>query len=394
MTSVYLTHYQRTAFSRAHPKKAGVDALADWPADRLLAGLIDQCLDTTGLDPTQVDDLTLGCALPVKEQWSFGGRYPLMQSRLGDQAASRMIDQQCGSSIAALRFGMLALASGSADIAMAGGYEQMTRVPMGPALFNDDVLTVPAMPSSSGKDYDMAVALNMGLTAERLAVQNQISREQMDAFACESHRRASRAQQAGFFAEEIMPVALAGGEHFEHDANIRPDTNLERLAQLPPAFNDKGVITAGNSSPLTSGAALGLLMTETAMQTTGATPLVKLLACTDRGTRPELMGQGVVPAVQRLLQQRGLTAHDIDFWEINEAFSVVPLYAISALGLDAERVNINGGALALGHPLGATGIRLVGTLARTLSSHQGRYGIAAACIGGGQGIAILVENVH
>lgn len=394
MTSVYLTHYQRTAFSRAHPNKPGVDALADWPADRLLAGLIDQCLNSTTLKPEQVDDLTLGCALPVKEQWSFGGRYPLMQSRLGDQAASRMIDQQCGSSIAALRFGMMAVASGSADIAMAGGYEQMSRVPMGPALFSEGVLGVPAIPQTSGKDYDMQVALNMGLTAERLAREADISRAAMDAFACESHRRASRAQQAGFFADEIMPVTLADGDSFATDANIRPDTNAERLAQLSPAFSDNGSITAGNSSPLTSGASLGLLMSEAALNDTGATPLARLLACTDRGTRPERMGQGVVPAVQRLLQQHGLSAADIDVWEINEAFSVVPLFAIRELGLDPERVNINGGALALGHPLGATGVRLVGTLARTLSSHQGRYGIAAACIGGGQGIAILLENLR
>ena len=394
MTAVYLTHYQRTAFSRAHPKKEGVDALADWPADRLLAGLIDQCLDATALQSDQVDDLTLGCALPVKEQWSFGGRYPLMQSRLGDQAASRMIDQQCGSSIAALRFGMMAVASGSADIAMAGGYEQMSRVPMGPALFKAGVLGVPSIPEASGKDYDMGVALNMGLTAERLATQAGINRDAMDAFACESHRRASQAQQSGYFADEIMPVTLANGDRFASDANIRPDTNAERLAQLSPAFSDDGSITAGNSSPLTSGAALGLLMSEAALNDTGATPLARLVACTDRGTRPELMGQGVVPAVQRLLQQHGLSAADIDVWEINEAFSVVPLFAIRELGLDPERVNINGGALALGHPLGATGVRLVGTLARTLSSRQGRYGIAAACIGGGQGIAMLLENLR
>lgn len=394
MTSVYLAHYQRTAFSRAHPKKTEIDALADWPADRLLAGLIDHCLDVTDLDAQQVDDLTLGCALPVKEQWSFGGRYPLMQSRLGDQAASRMIDQQCGSSIAALRFGMMTIASGSADIAMAGGYEQMSRVPMGPALFSEGVLGVPSIPQQAGKDYDMRVALNMGLTAERLALKANISRVQMDTFACESHRRASQAQQSGYFAEEIMPVRLLNGDTFASDTNIRPDTNTERLAQLQPAFSETGPITAGNSSPLTSGAALGLLMSEAALNKTGATPLARLVACTDRGTRPELMGQGVVPAVQRLLQQHGLTAPDIDAWEINEAFSVVPLFAIRELGLDPEQVNINGGALALGHPLGATGIRLVGTLARTLSSRQGRYGIAAACIGGGQGIAMLLECIR
>jgi acetyl-CoA C-acetyltransferase len=394
LNPVYLTHYKRTAFSRAHPKKEGVDALAGWPADRLLAQLIDHCLDSTGLAPGQVDDLSLGCALPVKEQWSFGGRYPLMQSRLGDQAASRMIDQQCGSSIAALRFGMMTIACGSADIAMAGGYEQMSRVPMGPDLFRQGVLGVPEIPASSGKDYDMTVALNMGLTAERLAADAGISREQMDAFACESHRRAHLARVSGYFASEIMPVSIADGQSFDADANIRSDTNVQRLAELTPAFSDSGQITAGNSSPLTSGAALGVLMSGSAIRETGATPVARVVACTDRGTRPELMGQGVVPAVQRLLQQQNLNAADIDVWEINEAFSVVPLYAMRELGLDADAVNIHGGALALGHPLGATGMRLVGTLSRALSERQGRYGIATACIGGGQGIAMLLERLQ
>lgn len=393
MNPVYLTHYQRTAFSRAHPKKVGVDALAEWPADRLLAHLIDRSLDATAIAAERVDDLSLGCALAVKEQWSFGGRYPLMQSRLGDQAATRMIDQQCGSSLAALRFGMMAIGCGAADIALAGGYEQMTRVPMGPALFKEGTLGVPDLPKDNGKDYDMSVALNMGLTAERLAEKSGVSRAQMDAFAVRSHQRAYAAQQQGFFKDEILPIPLPQSEAFAQDACIRPDSNPEALAQLSPAFSEAGVITAGNSSPLTSGAALAVLMSEMALGETGATPLARVLACMDRGTQPELMGQGVVPAVQRLLLKTGLTVADIDLWEINEAFSVVPLYAQQALGISDDRLNIHGGALAIGHPLGATGVRLAGTLARSLQKTRGRYGIAAACIGGGQGIALLIERV-
>ncbi|MHA7879674.1 MAG: acetyl-CoA C-acyltransferase [Saccharospirillum sp.] len=393
MNPVYLVHYQRTAFSRAHPKKTGVDALADWPADRLMAQLIDHSLDATGIAPERIDDLSLGCALAVKEQWSFGGRYPLMQSRLGDQAASRMIDQQCGSSLAALRFGMMTIGCGAADIALAGGYEQMTRVPMGPALFKEGTLCVPTLPESAGKHYDMTVALNMGLTAERLAAHCGIDRAQMDAFACRSHQRAHNAQQQGFFREEIRPIALSQTEHFTDDACIRPDTTPEKLAELSPAFSETGDITAGNSSPLTSGASIAMLMSEMAMTETDATPLARVVACVDRGTQPELMGQGVVPAVQRLLLQNRLSVSDIDLWEINEAFSVVPLYAQQVLGIDDERLNIHGGALALGHPLGATGVRLAGTLARALRATRGRYGVAAACIGGGQGIALLIERV-
>lgn len=393
MNPVYLTHYQRTAFSRAHPKKAGIDALADWPADRFLAQLIDHSLEVSGIGPECVDDLSLGCALAVKEQWSFGGRYPLMQSRLGDQAATRMIDQQCGSSLAALRFGMMTIGCGAVDIALAGGYEQMTRVPMGPALFKEGTLGVPAIPEHNGKRYEMGVALNMGLTAERLAEQSGISREQMDAFACRSHQKAHHAQEQGFFADEIFPITLSDSESFSQDACIRPDTQPDALAQLSPAFSEKGDITAGNSSPLTSGASLAMLMSEVALEETGATPLARVVACADRGTKPELMGQGVVPAVQRLLLKSGLTVADIDLWEINEAFSVVPLYAQQKLGIAEDKLNIHGGALALGHPLGATGVRLAGTLARSLQITQGRYGIAAACIGGGQGIALLVERV-
>lgn len=393
MKPVYLTHYRRTAFSRAHPKKVGVDALADWPADRLMAELIDHSLVTSGIAPEQVDDVSLGCALAVKEQWSFGGRYPLMQSRLGDQAATRMIDQQCGSSLAALRFGMMTIGCGAADIALAGGYEHMTRVPMGPALFKDGTLGVPTMPEHNGKTYDMSVALNMGLTAERLSQVSGIHREQMDAFACRSHQRAHEARQRGYFVDEILPITVSDAGQFAQDACIRPQTDPQSLAQLSSAFTENGDITAGNSSPLTSGASLAMLMSETAMTETGAAPLARVLGCVDRGTQPELMGQGVVPAVERLLLQHKLTIADIDLWEINEAFSVVPLYAQQKLGIADDRLNIHGGALAIGHPLGATGVRLAGTLARSLHASGGRYGIAAACIGGGQGIAMLIERV-
>ncbi len=392
MKPVFITDYARTAFSRAHPKKTEIDALAEQPADRLLAELIDYSLERRRVDPMLVDDFNLGCALAVKEQWSFGGRYPLFESRLGDQCASRQIDQQCGSGLAALRFSALSIASGSADIVLAGGYEHMTRVPMGPALFQDAVLTIPELPTDTGKSYEMSVVMNMGLTAERLATQAGISREQMDTFAVRSHSLAARAQQAGIWADEIMPVQLANEEVFQQDANIRADTRLDVLATLNPVFAEQGQVTAGNSSPLTSGAALATLMSEEALKTHSQEPLARVLGCVDRGVKPELMGAGVVPAVQRLLAQFDLKPEQIDLWEINEAFSVVPLYAIQALNLDPEKVNIHGGALALGHPLGATGIRLAGTLAHSLKREGKKMGVAAACIGGGQGIAVLIES--
>lgn len=389
MNPVYLSYYKRTAFSRAHPKKSEVDQLAEHSGPELLNHLINHFLDTTQLDPHLIDELSIGCALAVKEQWSFGGRYPVLQTHLGDQCASRMLDQQCGSGLAALRLASLGVASGNADIALAAGYEQMTRVPMGPKLFQEGVLTLPKMLES----YDATRVMNMGLTAESLAKKGSITRESMDQFAFLSHQRAAGARDQGFLAEEILPIELSNGAHFSTDASIRETTTADALAGLSPVFDPEGMVTAGNSSPLTSGAALIALSSEAALDKFDANPVAKVLGCIDRGTQPELMGQGVVPAVEKLLKLHNLTADQIDFWEINEAFSVVPLYAIASLKIDPERVNVHGGALAIGHPLGATGIRLAGTLARTLHIKQGKLGVAAACIGGGQGIALLLEAV-
>ncbi len=389
MKAVFIGHYQRSAFSRAHPKKTEVDEFAQIRGDQLLAKLIDHALELTQISPTEVDDLSIGCALSVKDQWSFGGRYPLYQSRLGDQCASRSIDQQCGSGIAALRSSALIIGSGAADIAIAGGYENMTRLPMGPSLFQQGILTVP---EHTAKPYQMDVVMNMGLTAEGLLEKAGLSRSQLDEFAVSSHQRAVAAQQNGYLAEEILPLAASGEAILKDDANIRPQTCMEKLAELTAVFRENGAVTAGNSSPLSSGAALSLLLSESALQQYQTEPLARIVACADRGTQPELMGQGVVPAVERVLKIANLSPEQIDFWEINEAFSVVPLYAMQQLAIDHQQVNVNGGALALGHPLGASGVRLVGTLARTLQQRKGRYGIAAACIGGGQGIAMLIER--
>ncbi|MBL4802855.1 MAG: acetyl-CoA C-acyltransferase [Emcibacter sp.] len=390
MKPVYLVDYARSAFTRAHPSKPEVDQFADIRGDQLLAQLIDHTLDKADYSGTEVDDLTVGCALPVKEQWNFGGRYPLYLSTLGEQCSSRSIDQQCGSGLAAMRFAAMNIASGTAEIAMAGGYEHMTRVPMGAQLFKEGVLTVPQI---SKQDYDVDILMNMGLTAEALAAVANIGRTQMDEFAYSSHQKAAAAEQAGFFKGEIVALKNTAGQTVEKDACIRADATCERLATLRSVFKEEGLVTAGNSSPLTTGAALAVLMSEEAMTRTNARPLARIVTCVDFGTKPELMGQGVVPAVEKALTIAGLTAQDIDFWEINEAFSVVPLYALEALKIEAVRVNVKGGALALGHPMGASGIRLAGTLAHILEQEGGRYGCASACIGGGQGIAMIIEKI-
>ncbi|MGM0535893.1 MAG: acetyl-CoA C-acyltransferase [Pseudomonadota bacterium] len=391
MKDAYLADYARSAFTRAHPRKPEVDAWADTRGDALLAGVIDALLERQDLDGAAIEDLSVGCALPVKEQWSFGGRYPQWLSRLGLGCASRQIDQQCGSSLAALRGTVRELQAGTIQAGVAGGFENMSRVPMGPSLFQEGVLTVPEA-LQGGDELDLGVAMNMGLTAERLARESGISREAMDAFALRSHQRAARAEQAGWFEGERLALTNPAGKVVDRDANIRPGTTLERLAGLDPAFVAGGQITAGNSSPLTTGAGAALMMSEDALTRHGLSPLARVVQVVDCGVMPERMGAGAAAAIEKALRTTGLTIEDIDAWEINEAFSAVPLHAMQALGLDPARVNVRGGALALGHPLGATGIRLAGTLARILHAEGGRYGCAAACIGGGQGIAVLLER--
>ncbi|MDI5893197.1 acetyl-CoA C-acyltransferase [Halomonas rhizosphaerae] len=391
MNAAYLVDYARSAFTRAHPRKPEVDAWSGQRGDALLAQVIDALLTRRGIEGDLIEDLGVGCALPVKEQWSFGGRYPQWLSRLGVGCASRQIDQQCGSSLAALRGTVREIQAGAIQAGVAGGVENMSRVPMGPSLFQEGVLTVPEALQSTA-ELDLSVAMNMGLTAERLARESGITREAMDAFALRSHQRAARAEAAGWFDGERLALTNLAGEVVAADANIRPDTSLERLAGLDPAFVEGGRVTAGNSSPLTSGAGAALVMSEDALARHGLSPLARVVEVVDCGVTPERMGAGAAAAIERVLGAAGLGIDDIDAWEINEAFSAVPLYAMQTLGLDPERVNVFGGALALGHPLGATGIRLAGTLARTLQHRQGRYGCAAACIGGGQGIAMILER--
>lgn len=391
MNDAYLVDFARSAFTRAHPRKPEVDAWSGQRGDALLGRVIDALLERNRVAGERIEDLSVGCALPVKEQWSFGGRYPQWLSALGTDCASRQIDQQCGSSLAALRATVREIQVGAIAAGVAGGFENMSRVPMGPSLFKEGVLTLPE--ALEGRDdLDLGVAMNMGLTAERLARESGITREAMDAFALRSHQRAARAERDGWFDGERLTLPNPAGEPVAADANIRPDTSLERLAGLDPAFVEGGRITAGNSSPLTSGAGAALVMSEAALSRHGLSPLARVVAVVDVGVTPERMGAGAAKAIARALTAAGLHVDDIDAWEINEAFSAVPLYAMDALGLDPERVNVCGGALALGHPLGATGIRLAGTLARLLQHRGERYGCAAACIGGGQGIAMVLER--
>lgn len=393
MKPCYLVGYKRSAFTRAHPVKKDVDPFSETRGDEILSQLINAQINEADYDSTEVEDLSIGCALPVKEQWSFGGRYPILLSNIGNQCASRSIDQQCGSGLSAVRFAALNIGSGAADICMAGGYENMSQIPIGPSLYKEGVLTIPKACYQPDSGYAMDVVMNMGLTAENLAQLGDIDRQQMDDFACSSHQKSTQAVQANFFEDEILAISNHLGITVDKDGCLRSDTTLEKLSNLSSVFKADGMITAGNSSPLSSGAAIAVLMSEDAVHRHNVKPMARIVASADCGVQPELMGQGVVPAIEKVLRMAKLSVEKIDCWEINEAFSAVPLYAIKQLKIDPARVNLLGGAISLGHPLGATGVRLVGTLARILQQKKGRYGCATACIGGGQGIAMIIERL-
>jgi len=244
--------------------------------------------------------------------------------------------------------------------------------------------------------WDMMTATNMGLTAEKLAKLADVSREEMDAWGVRSHNRAYQAQQDGFFDGEILPIEARQADGsvmtVDKDQAVRSDATVEGMAELRTPFKKNGRITAGSSSPLNAGACALLLMDKDTAKEKGLEPMATVRSIGFAGVEPNLMGKGPVPATKRALKSAGLEAKDIDFWEINEAFSVVVAYAIKELGIDPEKVNVKGGGVAIGHPLGATGGRLVGTLARILAAENGRYGCATMCVGGGQGVAMIIER--
>ena len=393
--AVWVVDYCRSAFSKAHPFKKEVDAYADISAQDMLAQLINHTLNKAPYPDSSVDELLVGCAFPVKEQWSFGARYPVMLSQLPYSCASKQVEQQCASGMAAVIEGAQAVLNGGADTVLCGGYEHMSHIPMGPTLFNEGVLTVPEsdLIHKAHPDTQMDVAMNMGLTAEAVAVAFDISRDDMDHYAVRSHQRAAQARSEGVFTDSIVSIHDHNGVLLlESDVNIRAESTIEKLQTLRPAFSEEGRVTAGNSSPLTSGAALLTLMSDQACKDHGVDPVVKVVTACSVGVDPEQMGYGVIPAIEKLLRIAELDTESVDLWEVNEAFAVVPLMAIKHFELDDSCVNVYGGAIAIGHPLGASGTRIIGQLAQMMVSMDKHYGVAALCVGGGQGVAMLLEN--
>jgi len=398
MKEVVIAGYLRTAQSRSRPNDPARDWFNKLRADELLGKLLPETIKKTGIDAKEVDDFIVGCATGVSEQFSFGGRFPIFLANLPETIAAKQVDQQCGSAMAGIHIGFMEIAMDFADIVMVGGMEHMTRVPMGGPLIDRGAIK-PNMSLFMAPEYqhwDVMTAMNMGLTAEKLFAQNDFTKEDMDKWGVRSHELAAKAQKAGFFDEEIMPIEAEQADGsvmtVDKDQAVRAETTLEGISQLRPAFKKDGVITAGISSPLNAAATSMILMSKETAKKKGIKPLATIRSIGFAGVDPTIMGHGPVPASEKALEKAGLKASDIDFWEINEAFCIVALNCIKALGLDPDKVNVMGGGTAIGHPLGATGARLTGTLARILNEKGGRYGCANACVGGGQGVATIIER--
>jgi acetyl-CoA C-acetyltransferase len=391
---VYLVYYKRTAFSRSRPNDPPKDVFNNIRMDEAMAELLKDSVKTTGVPPNQINDVILGSALQVGENWMYGGRQPVLLAGFPVEVPAMALDRACSSSLNAISIGAMEIMTGNAEIVLAGGFEHMTHVPLGDNPMVQPNLKLLLRPEYM--KYDMKTGFYMGLTAEKLASVKGIGREEMDVFAYESHKFATKALEEGYFRDEILPIEVeTQGEvrKIDRDQSIRTDTTLEQMKKLPPAFKEGGVITAGNSSPLNAGASLVMLASGKKVEEYGLTPLSRIVSFGWAAVDPSIMGEGPVPASRIALKRAGLTVEDIDLWEINEAFAVVVLNAMRELGIPREKVNVKGGAIAIGHPLGASGARIAGTLSRLLKSGGKERGVATLCVGGGQGYSMVLERV-
>jgi len=349
--------------------------------DELAAQTVRGLIEKTGVDPNEIEDLILGCALPEGEQGLNMGRLVGFLAELPISVAGMTVNRFCGSSMQSVHIAAGNIQLGAGEAFICAGVESMTRVPI-PG-FNP--LLHPAMAERFPQAY-----MSMGETAENVADKYKIPRERQEELAVLSHQKAAKAQAEGRFGGEL--VAITQGNHkVEVDGCIRPDTNAAALADLKPAFKDSGSVTAATSSPLTDGAAATLVTSEDFAKAHGLTPLARIKAIAVGGCAPEIMGMGPVVASGKAMERAGVTAKDLDVVELNEAFASQALACIDELGLEMEKINIDGGALALGHPLGATGARITGKAAQVMNREGKGLALASQCIGGGQGIATVLE---
>jgi len=361
-------------------------ALKDVHPVVLAAMALRELVRRAGIEPAVVEDVVMGCVSQVGEQSLNIARNAVLQAGFPIEVPATTVDRQCGSGQQAIHFAANLIQAGVCDVTIGSGVESMTRLPIGSSLATGGN----PFPESLLEMYPM---VHQGLSAEMLVDQWHLTREALDAFGLRSHQRAAAAAAAGHFEREVMPVSLADGSAFTRDEGIRPDTSLEKLAGLQPAFKPDGHITAGNSSQISDGAAAVLLTTPEKAAELGLRPRARIVAQKVVGVDPVSMLTGPIPATKAVLAKAGLSLDAMDLIEINEAFASVVLAWEHELQPDMERVNVNGGAIALGHPLGASGARLMVTLLHELERRGGRYGLETMCCGGGLGTATIVERV-
>jgi acetyl-CoA acyltransferase len=384
----------RTPVGRA-PKGALSTTRPDDLAALAMRGALDR---VPGLDPTEIEDVILGCAQPEGEQgWNIA-RFAALRAQLPVEVPGVTVNRLCASGLEAIVQADLRIRTGGNRVVVAGGVESMSLLPFG---------GLKPSPNPWLAEHYPASLLTMGLTAERVARRYNISREDQDDFAHLSHQKALAAQAAGRFSDELIPVTVTNAvpgtktgtpkvseTRFSADEGPRSDTSLEALAKLKPAFHAQGTVTAGNSSQTSDGAAAAVLMAANHARDLGLRPLGRLVAYAVTGCLPEEMGVGPITAIPKALSRAGLTLADIGLIELNEAFAAQTLAIIRTLGLDPERINVNGGAIALGHPLGCTGAKLTATLLNEMRRRQLRYGMVTMCVGGGMGAAAIFEQLE
>ncbi|ADG05293.1 thiolase family protein [Kyrpidia tusciae] len=368
------------------------------PVD-LLAGVLKELIRRSGLDAAVVDDVIVGCVDQVGEQSVNIGRNAWLSAGLPESVPAVTIDRQCGSSLQALHFAAQGVMAGVYDIAIAAGVESMTRVPMMSTIGVHGVPMTRDLQERYRMDRWNRQFFDQALGAEMIAKQWGFTREDLDRFGLRSHELATKARQKGCFAREIVPVQVpvpdAPGEYrtFAEDEGIRPDTSLEKMLALPPAFEDLELITAGNASQISDGASAALVMSRETAERLGLRPRARFVAFAAVGVDPVTMLTGPIPATQKVLERAGLKVEDIDLFEVNEAFASVVLAWQKEIGAPWDKVNVHGGAVAIGHPLGATGTRITATLLNGLEERKGRYGLMAICEGGGMANATIIERI-
>jgi acetyl-CoA acyltransferase len=387
MTDIVIAEAVRSAVGRAH-KGSLAHTRPDELAGQVLASLIER---VPGVTPDMIEDVVLGCAMPEGEQGNNVARLSGLLAGIPAEASAMTINRFCSSGLQAIAIAAGSIAVGTHDIVAAGGVESMTSVPMTGFHLSVSPALMERLPTA---------VTPMGITAENVAKKFEVSREEQDAFAFSSQQKAKVALEANVFQDEIVSVQAVryeGGEKktfsFDRDELPRPDTTLEGLAKLRPAFARTGTVTAGNASPLSDGAAAALVMSRAKAEQLGIEPLGYFRAFATAGVDPAIMGIGPIPAVGKLLAKTGLSMSDIDLIELNEAFASQAIYVQKTLDIPSEKLNVHGGAIALGHPLGCTGAKLTATALHELKRRGGRYAIVTMCIGGGQGAAGLFERV-